>query len=196
MSRRREHLLLLVVALLILPGVFWGLPSAVTPQVDAPVPLGSLLLVAEYGKGTLNVVYPLFHQILLLPFYGRLRARFPDGVIGLWFLAFYAVGRFFLSYLRADQIEYGLRQAQWASLVMVLLAVVFSAYLLRKREAAAPVAAPLPSVVETQTPPAPRPPRKRVARPTVEAAPPSSPAAGGSTGTRRPRRPKASPPGP
>ena len=76
MSRQREHLLLLVIVLLILPGVFWGLPSAITPQVDAPVPLGSLLLVAEYGKGTLNVVYPLFHQILLLPFYGLVGAGF------------------------------------------------------------------------------------------------------------------------
>ena len=61
--------------------------------------------------------------LLLLPFYGRLRARFPDGVIGLWFLAFYAIGRFFLSYLRADQVEYGLRQAQWASLLMILVSV-------------------------------------------------------------------------
>jgi phosphatidylglycerol---prolipoprotein diacylglyceryl transferase len=134
--------------------------------------------------------------LLLLPFYGRLKARFPDGVLGLWFLGLYAVGRFFLSYLRADQVEYGLRQAQWASLLMVVLAVGFSVYLLRRREAAAPVAAPPPSVEETQTPPAPKPPRKRAVPPTAQAAPPSSPAAGGSSGTRRPRPPKASPPGP
>ena len=133
--------------------------------------------------------------LLLLPFYGRLKARFPNGVLGLWFLGLYAVGRFLLSYLRADQVEYGLRQAQWASLVMVVLAIGFSVYLLRRREAAAPVAELPPSVVETQTPPAPRPPRKRAVRPTAEAAPPSSPAAGGSSGTRRPRPPKASPPG-
>jgi hypothetical protein len=76
MSRHRERVLLLVIFLLILAGVFWGLPSAVTPQVDAPVPLGSLLLMAEYGRGTLNVVYPLFHQILLLPFYGLVGAAF------------------------------------------------------------------------------------------------------------------------
>lgn len=56
--------------------MFWGLPSAITPQVDAPVPLGSLLFIAEYGKGTLNVVYPLFHQILLLPLYGLVGAGF------------------------------------------------------------------------------------------------------------------------
>ena len=133
--------------------------------------------------------------LLLLPFYGRLKARFPAGVIGLWFLGLYAVGRFFLSYLRADQIEYGLRQAQWASLVMIVLAIGFSVYLLLRRGAAAPVLEPLPNVVETQTPPVPTPPRQRVAPPTGEAGPPSSPAAGGSSGTRRPRPPKASPPG-
>ncbi|MDQ6918485.1 MAG: prolipoprotein diacylglyceryl transferase [Candidatus Dormibacteraeota bacterium] len=134
--------------------------------------------------------------LILLPFYSRLKARFPDGVIGLAFLALYAVGRYFLSYLRADQVEYGLRQAQWASIVMVLLAIGFSLYLLRRRAAEAPVVEPPPSVVETQTPPAPKPSRKRAAQPTAAAPPPSSHAAGGSSGTRRPRRPKASPPGP
>lgn len=100
MSRRREHLLLLVIVLLILPGVFWGLPSAVTPQVDAPVPLGSLLFVAEYGKGTLNVVYPLFHQILLLPFYGLVGAGFwltggVSRIASTWPYGFRDPSRFF-----------------------------------------------------------------------------------------------------
>jgi phosphatidylglycerol---prolipoprotein diacylglyceryl transferase len=135
--------------------------------------------------------------LLLLPLYSRLKARFPDGVLGLVFLGIYAVGRFFLSYLRADQVEYGLRQAQWASLVMIILAIGFSLYLLlRRREAATLVVEPQASVVETQTPPDPKPPRKRAARPKAAAAPPSSRAAGGSSGTRRPRPPKASPPGP
>jgi phosphatidylglycerol:prolipoprotein diacylglycerol transferase len=134
--------------------------------------------------------------LLLLPYYSRLKTRFSDGVIGLWFLGLYAIGRFFLSYLRADQVEYGLRQAQWASLVMVVLAIGFSLYLMRKPAAAAPVVEPPASDVGTQTPPAPKPPRKRAERPRVEAAPPSSPAAGGSSGTRRRRPPKASPPGP
>jgi phosphatidylglycerol---prolipoprotein diacylglyceryl transferase len=134
--------------------------------------------------------------LLLLPFYGRLKARFPDGVNGLVFLGLYAIGRFFLSYLRADQIEYGLRQAQWASLLMVVLAIGFSLYLLLKRGTAVPVPAPQESAVETQTPPDPQPPRKRTARSKAGAPPPSSPAEAGSSGTRRPRRPKASPPGP
>jgi phosphatidylglycerol:prolipoprotein diacylglycerol transferase len=134
--------------------------------------------------------------LLLLPFYGRLKARFPDGVNGLVFLGVYAVGRFFLSYLRADQIEFGLRQAQWASLLMVALAIVFTTYLLLKRGGSVPVLEPPANGVETQTPPAPKPPRKRAAPPTAAAAPPSSRGAAGSSGTRRQRPPKASPPGP
>jgi hypothetical protein len=68
------RVLLGVTFLLILPGVFWGLPSALTPQVDAPVPLGPLLFVAEYGNPTLNTVYPAFHQLLLLPVYAAAMA--------------------------------------------------------------------------------------------------------------------------
>src|ERR1700758_4730329 len=54
---------------LILPGLFWGLPSAVTPQVDAPVPLGPLYFFAEYGNPQIDTIYPAFHQLLLLPVY-------------------------------------------------------------------------------------------------------------------------------
>jgi hypothetical protein len=55
--------------LLILPGLFWGLPSAVTPQVDAPVPLGPLYFFAEYRHPEINTIYPAFHQLLLIPVY-------------------------------------------------------------------------------------------------------------------------------
>jgi len=62
---------------------------------------------------------------LLLPFHQRLKARLPDGVLGLIYLGLYALGRFWLSYFRTDPaIIYGLRQAQLASLVMVAIAVV------------------------------------------------------------------------
>lgn len=73
---RRDLLIVVVVFLLIVPGLFWGLPSAITPQVDAPAPLGPLLFVAEYGKGTLSVVYPVFHQLLLLPSYALIAGGF------------------------------------------------------------------------------------------------------------------------
>ena len=61
--------LLAIAFLLILPGLFWGLPSAVTPQVDAPVPLGPLYFFAEYRNPQVDTIYPAFHQLLLLPVY-------------------------------------------------------------------------------------------------------------------------------
>ncbi len=76
MQARRDTLILLFVFILILPGLFWGLPSAITPQVDAPVPLSSLLFVAEYGKAQLNTVYPVFHYLFLLPFFAAVAGCF------------------------------------------------------------------------------------------------------------------------
>jgi len=82
---------------------------------------------------------------LLLPFHQRLKARLPDGVLGLIYLGLYALGRFWLSYFRTDPaIIYGLRQAQLASLVMVLIAVVGIPILIARARAAraAPAAEP------------------------------------------------------
>ena len=82
---------------------------------------------------------------LLLPFHQRLKAKLPEGVLGLIYLGLYALGRFWLSYLRTDPaIIFGLRQAQLASLLMVVIAVVAIPILLRRsREprAAEPAAA-------------------------------------------------------
>ena len=73
---------------------------------------------------------------LLLPFHQRLKARLPDGVLGLLYLGLYALGRFWLSYFRtAPAIIYGLRQAQLASLVMVVIAVVGIPILMRRARA-------------------------------------------------------------
>ncbi len=73
---------------------------------------------------------------LLLPFHQRLKARLPDGVLGLIYLGLYALGRFWLSYFRTDPaIIYGLRQAQLASLVMVVIAVVGIPILIRRARA-------------------------------------------------------------
>lgn len=75
---------------------------------------------------------------LILPFHRRLSRRLPAGVLGLTYLAVYAFGRFFLSYFRADlQIVFGLRQAQIASALMVLIALVAIPILLRRARAAA-----------------------------------------------------------
>jgi phosphatidylglycerol:prolipoprotein diacylglycerol transferase len=62
---------------------------------------------------------------MLLPFHQRLKARLPDGVLGLIYLGVYAAGRFFLSFYRTDPAVFaGLRQAQLASLLMVVIAAV------------------------------------------------------------------------
>ena len=62
---------------------------------------------------------------LILPFHQRLKARLPDGVVGLVYLGVYAFGRFWLSFFRTDpSVFLGLRQAQIASALMVIIAVV------------------------------------------------------------------------
>jgi phosphatidylglycerol:prolipoprotein diacylglycerol transferase len=69
----------------------------------------------------------------ILPFQQRLKSRLPDGVLGLVYFALYAAGRFFLSYYRLDpQILFGLRQAQIASLLMVVVAVIAIPILFRR----------------------------------------------------------------
>jgi hypothetical protein len=64
----RIPLALVVIFLLLIPGLFWGVPSALNPQVDAPVPLGSLLFFAD-RRPEINTTYPAFHELLMLPVY-------------------------------------------------------------------------------------------------------------------------------
>ena len=72
----------------------------------------------------------------ILPVHQRLKARLPDGVVGLIYLSVYAAGRFFLSFLRTDSpVFLGLRQAQLASAVMVVIAVVAIPLLIRRARA-------------------------------------------------------------
>lgn len=81
---------------------------------------------------------------VILPLHQRLKQRVPDGVLGLTYFGLYAFGRFFLSYFRLDtQIVFGLRQAQIASLLMVLVAVVAIPILFRL---ASKPAAPAPAI--------------------------------------------------
>jgi phosphatidylglycerol---prolipoprotein diacylglyceryl transferase len=69
----------------------------------------------------------------ILPFHQRLKQLLPDGVLGLAYFGVYALGRFFLSYFRLDmQIVFGLRQAQIASLLMVVIAVIAIPILFRR----------------------------------------------------------------
>lgn len=69
----------------------------------------------------------------ILPFHQRLKHLLPDGVLGLAYFGVYALGRFFFSYFRLDtQIIFGLRQAQIASLLMVVIAVIAIPILFRR----------------------------------------------------------------
>jgi phosphatidylglycerol---prolipoprotein diacylglyceryl transferase len=75
----------------------------------------------------------------LLPFHQRLKARLPSGVLGLMYLGLYGVGRFFLSYFRTDPAVFaGLRQAQVASLVMVVIALIAIPILFRRARSTTP----------------------------------------------------------
>src|ERR1700681_4448674 len=72
----------------------------------------------------------------ILPFHQRLKARFPEGVLGLIYLGLYGAGRFFLSFLRTDSAVFlGMRQAQLASAAMVLIAAVAILILIRRARA-------------------------------------------------------------
>jgi phosphatidylglycerol---prolipoprotein diacylglyceryl transferase len=96
-----------------------------------------------------EVAYEMILTLVLfgaiLPFHQRLKARLPDGILGLTYLGLYAIGRFFLSYFRTDPAVFaGLRQAQLASLLMVALALIAIPILFRRRrsteqDATAPV---------------------------------------------------------
>ncbi|MEP6752429.1 MAG: prolipoprotein diacylglyceryl transferase [Candidatus Dormiibacterota bacterium] len=102
-----------------------------------------------------EVVYEMILTLVLLgallPLHQRLKARLPDGVLGLVYLGLYGAGRFFLSNLRTDPAVFaGLRQAQLASLLMFGVAVVLIPILMRRQTttvrhelADGPVVAPL-----------------------------------------------------
>ena len=85
---------------------------------------------------------------LFLPVHQRLKKRLPDGVLGLTYFGLYAAGRFFLSFLRTDPSVFaGLRQAQLASALVVLAAVIFVPILFRRGGAAVEPAPATPSHV-------------------------------------------------
>jgi phosphatidylglycerol:prolipoprotein diacylglycerol transferase len=80
-----------------------------------------------------EMILTLFLLGALLPFHQRLKKRLPAGVTGLIYLALYAAGRFFLSFMRTDpSVFLGLRQAQLASALMVAIAIVATPILFRR----------------------------------------------------------------
>ena len=106
-----------------------------------------------------EVAYEMVLTLVLLgavlPFHQRLKARLPDGVLGLTYLGLYALGRFFLSYLRTDPAVFaGLRQAQLASALMVVIAVFAIPILFRRSRAATrePASEPAPEPADAPSP--------------------------------------------
>ena len=92
--------------------------------------------VVVHPEVAYEMILTLFLLAAIMPFHQRLKARLPDGVIGLVYLGLYAAGRFFLSYLRLDPAVFiGLRQAQLASALMVLIALVAIPVLIRRSRA-------------------------------------------------------------
>jgi phosphatidylglycerol:prolipoprotein diacylglycerol transferase len=89
--------------------------------------------VVVHPEVAYEMILTLFLLGALLPFHQRLKKRLPDGVTGLLYLALYAAGRFFLSFMRTDpSVLVGLRQAQLASALMVAIAVVATPILFQR----------------------------------------------------------------
>jgi len=92
-AARYTRWFLVAVAALYALGVFWGLPSVLTPASDATAPLGPLSFVAAYRNPNITYIYPAVHQLLLDCFYavvlavckvmgllGKLSAAWPYGM--------------------------------------------------------------------------------------------------------------------
>lgn len=84
-----------------------------------------------------TVVYEMLWDMAMFGLIWRLRGRIrPDGMIFVLFLALYAVGRFFLSFLRLDkEWALGLNQAQLISIVILAITVpllVYKAQLIKR----------------------------------------------------------------
>ena len=112
-----------------------------------------------------EMVLSLLILAALLPFHQRLKARLPDGVLGLVYFGVYAAGRFFLSFLRTDPgVFLGLRQAQIASGLMVAIAVIAVPAILQRAAAVAVPAPVTPADVESTREPAREQPARRAPR--------------------------------
>ncbi|PKB66708.1 MAG: hypothetical protein BZY81_06500 [SAR202 cluster bacterium Io17-Chloro-G4] len=114
---------------------FSDLPWAVTYSHPAS---GSLQCVRQYGEGAVHpaVAYELLMDLALLAVLWPLRNRFrPRGMFFALYLATYSVGRFFLSFLRAEFQDYGgLNEAQIIALVVMAVTIpllIFKARLVK-----------------------------------------------------------------
>ncbi len=101
----------------VINGEHHGTPTNVPWGVEYvnPATLGEPGVVV-HPEVAYEMVLTLALLAVLLPFHERLKARLPDGVLGLVYLGLYAGGRFFLSFYRTDPAVFaGLRQAPMAA---------------------------------------------------------------------------------
>jgi phosphatidylglycerol---prolipoprotein diacylglyceryl transferase len=122
----------------VINGEHHGTPTSLPWGVEYvnPATLGEPGLVV-HPEVAYEMVLTLALLAALLPFHQQLKARLPDGVLGLIYLGLYAAGRFFLSFYRTDPAVFlGLRQAQLASVLMVAIAVVAIPVLYRRARGA------------------------------------------------------------
>ncbi len=99
---------------------------------------GAFQCVREFGAGATHpaVAYELLMDLIILGVLWPLRKRFrPQGMFFALYLATYSMGRFFLSFLRAEFQEYGgLNEAQIIALVVMAITIpllVFKAQLIK-----------------------------------------------------------------
>jgi phosphatidylglycerol:prolipoprotein diacylglycerol transferase len=136
----------------VINGEHHGIPTVAPWGVEYvnPATLGEPGVVV-HPEVAYEMVLTLVLLGALLPFHQRLKARLPDGVLGLIYLGLYAIGRFFLSFYRTDPAVFaGLRQAQLASLLMVALAAIAIPLLYRHARAAGKPTVAEPAEVEPQ----------------------------------------------
>jgi phosphatidylglycerol:prolipoprotein diacylglycerol transferase len=101
------------------------------------------LTLGEPGRSVHpEVAYELLWNLIVFAVsmltFDRFKRRVPVGVVGLTWLSVYAIGRFFLSFLRTDSLVLGLRQAQWAGLAMVVASIILAAIWTRQARAKKP----------------------------------------------------------
>jgi phosphatidylglycerol:prolipoprotein diacylglycerol transferase len=138
----------------VINGEHHGTPTSLPWGVEYvnPATLGEPGLVV-HPEVAYEMVLTLALLGALLPFHQRLKARLPDGVLGFTYLGLYAIGRFFLSFYRTDPAVFaGLRQAQLASLLMVVIAAVAIPILYRRARATGKTIVAEPAVAEPAVP--------------------------------------------
>ncbi len=80
----------------------------------------------KYGAVHPAVGYELLMDLLIFGALWKLRGRIrPDGTLFLLYLVIYSFGRFFLSFFRLDSntVFLGINQAQWLSLIVLVVAL-------------------------------------------------------------------------